>query len=60
MNQYEFDRCIIGAELVRFSVGNVLKKKPSVCTILSTADYLKLPNKQRKLSYKWLRLKGLH
>lgn len=55
-----FDKCVVGAELVRLGMGDVMKDKPSVCTMLSTVDYLKLPNKPGKTGYKWPRLMELH
>ena len=56
-----FDRNIIGAELyrMRMSYQDFMKKK-SVCTMLSSTNYCKLPNRYGYEDYKWSKLEELY
>ncbi len=52
-----FDQNILGAELLRANYPNSLATMPSICTMRSTANYCRIPN---KYGYKWPTLSELH
>lgn len=52
-----FDRKIVGAELIRCGIEDVLHGKPRVCTMFSTTKFCNLPGKRGP---KWPTLQELH
>lgn len=55
----EFDKNVLGAEIIRMHLYDILDSKPSVCTMKSSTDYCALPNKKRD-GYKYPNLQELH
>lgn len=53
----DFDVNIVGAELIRAGMPNVLPAKTQRCTMKESADYCKLPG---RYGYKWPNLPELH
>jgi DNA polymerase III epsilon subunit-like protein len=53
----DFDVNIVGAELIRGGMPNVLTAKTQRCTMKESADYCKLPG---RYGYKWPNLPELH
>ena len=53
----DFDKKIIGAELVRLGRKDVMNSKPSICTMEASTDYCKIPGSH---GYKWPKLQELH
>lgn len=52
-----FDKKIIGAELIRLGMEDVMNSKPSICTMEASTDYCKIPD---VYGYKWPKLQELH
>lgn len=52
-----FDRNIVGAEFLRLGWPDYLNDKPSICTMMSSTSYCKLP---AKYGYKWPKLHELY
>ena len=53
----KFDEKIVGAELLRKRMTNVLEEKKKICTMDSTTDWCALPG---PYGYKWPKLEELH
>jgi len=53
----DFDEKIVGAELIRAGIANVLATKKRRCTMKESADYCRLPGRR---GYKWPTLTELH
>lgn len=53
----EFDKKIVGAELIRLRNIDALNSKKSICTMTSTTDYCKIPG---MYGYKYPKLQELH
>jgi len=52
-----FDENIVGAELLRLNMPNVIPQKSRVCTMMKSTQYCKL---QGPYGYKWPKLSELH
>ncbi len=52
-----FDKKIVGAELIRMGMEDILLTKPSACTMVASTDYCQIPG---KFGYKYPSLKELH
>lgn len=52
-----FDQKVLGAELLRSNYPNPLATMSSICTMRTTANYCRIPN---KYGYKWPTLADLH
>jgi DNA polymerase III epsilon subunit-like protein len=52
-----YDEKIIGAELIRLGLGNILDSKEKICTMISTVDLCKIDG---PYGYKWPKLEELH
>lgn len=53
----EYDRGVVGAELIRAGLASRLFERPGVCTMRTTTDLLRLPG---PYGFKWPRLDELH
>jgi TPR repeat protein/DNA polymerase III epsilon subunit-like protein len=53
----DFDKKIIGAELIRLGQKDIMDNKPSLCTMEASTDYCKIPG---SYGYKWPKLQELH
>lgn len=52
-----FDEKIVGAELIRLGVSNILDRKNKICTMHSTTNFCKIDG---PYGYKWPKLSELH
>ena len=52
-----FDKKIVGAELIRLGLKDIMNSKKSLCTMESATDYCKIPG---SYGYKWPKLQELH
>lgn len=55
----DFDKKILGAELVRMGLTDVIESKPIICTMKKSTSFCKIPN-SNGLGYKWPKLQELH
>ena len=55
----EFDKNVLGAEMIRMGLRDTVDSKKAVCTMKSSKDYCALPNK-KKDGYKYPNLQELH
>ena len=55
-----FDEKIVGAELIRIGLTNILDTKKRACTMSSSTDFCELPNQYGYANYKWPKLEELH
>lgn len=55
----DFDKKILGAELVRMGLTDVIESKPTICTMKKSTSFCKIPN-SNGLGYKWPKLQELH
>lgn len=53
----EYDRSVVGAEMIRAALPSRLFEIPGVCTMTTTTDLLRLPG---PYGFKWPRLEELH
>ena len=53
----DFDKKIIGAELIRLGQKDIMDSKESICTMEASTDYCKIPG---SYGYKWPKLQELH
>ena len=53
----DFDEKILGAELLRAGLPNLVESRPRVCTMRSSTDFCRLPG---AYGYKWPKLDELH
>ncbi len=53
----DFDKKIVGAEMIRLGMKDELEKKKSYCTMLSSIDFCKIPG---KYGYKYPKLQELY
>jgi DNA polymerase III subunit epsilon len=59
-HNYAFDEKVIGSELLRAGISHRFYQLPYICTMVSSVDFCRLPNKNGKAGYKWPRLSELH
>jgi len=52
-----FDRHIVGAELIRCGMKSMLFEKPAICTMKAATDYCRIPG---PYGFKWPTLEQLH
>lgn len=52
-----FDKKIIGAELLRMEIDSSFELKPKICTMLASINYCQLPG---NYGFKWPKLQELH
>jgi DNA polymerase III epsilon subunit-like protein len=52
-----FDACVVGAELIRARIPNLLERKTQRCTMKESADFCQLPG---RYGFKWPSLSELH
>lgn len=55
----DFDKNVVGAEIIRLGMKDFIDSKPSICTMKSSTDYCALPNK-KGYGYKYPNLQELH
>lgn len=55
----DFDKNVVGAEIIRMGGQDIMDSKPTMCTMKSSTDYCALPNKKGD-GYKYPRLQELH
>ena len=55
----EFDKNVVGAEIIRMGIQDIMDSKPAICTLKSSIDYCAIPNKKRD-GYKYPNLQELH
>ena len=55
----EFDKNIVGAEMIRMGMRDIMDSKPAICTMKSSTAYCAIPNRKRD-GYKYPNLKELH
>ncbi len=53
----DFDKKIIGAELIRLGQNDIMSSKEALCTMKGSVDYCKIPSSH---GYKWPKLQELH
>ncbi len=53
----DFDKKIVGCELIRTGKKDLIADKPSICTMKSTVEFCKIPG---KIDYKYPKLQELH
>ena len=53
----DFDKKIIGAELIRLGRNDIMSSKEALCTMKGSVDYCKIPSSH---GYKWPKLQELH
>jgi hypothetical protein len=53
----DFDKKIVGAEMIRLGMKDELEKKKSYCTMQSSIDFCKIPG---KYGYKYPKLQELY
>lgn len=53
----DFDKKVVGAEMIRLGLKDILDKKSTICTMLSTIDFCKIPG---NWGYKWPKLQELY
>lgn len=53
----DFDIHIVGAELIRLGKTDILQNMPKICTMLSTVNFCRIPN---KFGYKYPKLQELY
>ena len=53
----DFDKKIIGAELIRLGLNDIMSSKEALCTMKGSVDYCKIPSTH---GYKWPKLQELH
>ena len=53
----DFDKMILGAELLRNNIKTTFFQKPKLCTMKSSTNYCKIPG---NYGYKWPKLSELH
>lgn len=58
-HNYEFDRCILGAEFHRLAMPDPLPRRRQICTMKATTQYCAIPN-PNGYGYKWPKLDELH
>ena len=56
-HNYSYDYNIIGSELLRNGLENILKDKEHICTMNASTDFCKIPG---PYGYKWPKLEELH
>lgn len=52
-----FDKCVVGAELYRLGLPDIVSKKRSICTMVSSTDFCKIPGYD---GYKYPKLQELY
>ena len=50
---------VVGAEIIRMGIQDIMDSKPAICTLKSSIDYCAIPNKKRD-GYKYPNLQELH
>ena len=53
----DFDKNIVGAELIRLGLEDIMNSKESLCTMKGSTEYCKIPGSH---GYKWPKLQELH
>lgn len=55
----EFDKNVLGAEIIRLGMRDIVDSKKAICTLKSSTDYCAIPNKKGD-GYKYPNLQELH